>query len=55
MTLEVQFVLLEPADVEFLAGSTALELSGNILLVVAHDSTDVSSIIRVNVKYRFTL
>lgn len=43
MTLEVHLVLLEPADVELLAGGAALELAGEILFVVADDSMgDVS-------------
>ena len=38
MALEVEFVLLEPADVELLAGCATLELSGDVLFVVADDS-----------------
>jgi len=55
VALEVQLVLLEPADVEFLAGCTTLELSGNVLLVVANDSTGVRIIVERKVKYRLTL
>jgi hypothetical protein len=42
MTLEVQLVLLEPADVEFLARGTALELACNVLLVVADNPSEES-------------
>jgi hypothetical protein len=35
---EIQLVLLEPADVEFLAGGAALELAGYVFFVVADDS-----------------
>lgn len=35
---EIQLVLLEPADVEFLAGGAALELAGDVFFVVADDS-----------------
>ena len=38
MTLEVHLVLLEPADVELLSRSSTLELSRNVLFVVANDS-----------------
>lgn len=37
MALQVDLVLLEPADVELLAGGAALELAGEVLLVVADD------------------
>lgn len=37
VALEVELVLLEPADVEFLAGGAALELTRNVLFVVADD------------------
>lgn len=39
MALEVELILLEPANVELLAGGAALELAGNVLFVVANDST----------------
>lgn len=35
---QFEFVLLEPRDVEFLAGGAALELPGDVFLVVADDS-----------------
>lgn len=38
MTLQVQFILLEPADIELLPRCSALELPGNVFLVVADDS-----------------
>ena len=37
MALEVELVLLEPGDVEFLARGAALELAGNVFLVVTDD------------------
>ena len=37
MALEVQFILLEPGDIEFLAGGAALKLAGDIFLVVFDD------------------
>lgn len=41
MALDVQLILLEPTDIEFLARSTALELTSNVLFVVTHDPVDV--------------
>jgi hypothetical protein len=38
VALEFELVLLEPADVELLAGGAALELAGDVFLVVADDS-----------------
>ncbi len=38
MASEVQFVLLEPGDVEFLACRAALQLTGDVFLVVSYDS-----------------
>jgi hypothetical protein len=38
VALELELVLLEPADVELLAGGAALELAGDVFLVVADDS-----------------
>ena len=38
VALELELVLLEPADVEFLAGGAALELPRDVLFVVADDS-----------------
>lgn len=38
MSFEVELVLLEPGDIEFLAGGAAFELAGNVFLVVADDS-----------------
>ena len=37
MTLQVELVLLEPADVELLTGRSTLQLAGNVLLVVPND------------------
>lgn len=37
VALDVQFVLLEPGDIELLTAGTALELADNVFLVVAHD------------------
>lgn len=37
VALQVHLVLLEPADVELLAGGAALELAGDVLFVVADD------------------
>ena len=37
MTLQVELVLLEPADVELLTGRPTLQLTGNVLLVVPND------------------
>lgn len=44
VSLKVELILLEPADIELLPGSAALELTGNILLVIAHDSEQHVSI-----------
>lgn len=38
VTLEVQLVLLEPADVQLLARASTLELSRNVLFVVTNNS-----------------
>ena len=38
---QVEFVLLEPGDVEFLARGAAFELAGDVFLVVSHDSRDL--------------
>jgi hypothetical protein len=35
---QVELVLFEPADVEFLAGGAAFELAGYVFFVVADDS-----------------
>lgn len=40
MTLEVELVLLEPGDVQFLTRGSPLELAGYVLLVVADDPVD---------------
>ncbi len=37
MPFEVEFVFLEPGDIEFLARSTALELAGNVLFIIAYN------------------
>lgn len=39
VAFDVEFVLLEPGDVEFLAGCTALELTVNVFFVVFDDSS----------------
>lgn len=38
VALEVELVLLEPGDIELLARGAALQLSGNVLFVIPHDS-----------------
>jgi hypothetical protein len=38
VTFQLELVLLEPADVELLARGAALELAGDVFLVVADDS-----------------
>jgi hypothetical protein len=38
VALDLELVLLQPGDVQFLAGGAALELTGNILVVVADDT-----------------
>lgn len=40
--LEVQLVLLEPGDVEFLSAGATLELTRDVFVVVAYDSGIVS-------------
>lgn len=37
MAFEIEFVLFEPRDVEFLARGSALELSGDVFLVVSNN------------------
>lgn len=37
MALDVQLVFLEPGDVKLLTAGTALQLTDDIFLVVAHD------------------
>jgi hypothetical protein len=41
MSLDLQLVLLQPRDIEFLAGGTALELTGDILVVVSDNSEQI--------------
>lgn len=41
MALDIQLVLLEPADIELLSRSASLKLSGNVLFVIANDSVKV--------------
>ena len=38
VAFEVEFVLFEPGDVEFLSGGAAFELAGDVFFVVADDS-----------------
>ncbi len=38
VTSEIELVLLEPADVEFLTGCATLELAGDVFFIVADDS-----------------
>lgn len=38
VALQIEFVLLEPGNVEFLAGGAAFELAGDVFLIVAHNS-----------------
>lgn len=38
MALDLELVLLQPGDVQFLARGTALELTGDVLVVVANDT-----------------
>jgi hypothetical protein len=40
VTLDIQFILLEPTDVELLSRGSALELSANVFFVVTDDSAD---------------
>ena len=39
MALEVELVLLEPGDVEFLTGCPSFELPGDVFLVVTDNSS----------------
>lgn len=41
MTLEVKLILLEPGDIQFLSGTSALELPSNIFFVVSDDPITV--------------
>lgn len=47
VALEVELVLLEPGDVELLARSAALQLPGDVLLVVADDPIRLALVFRV--------
>lgn len=38
MALEIEFVFLEPRDIEFLSRCATLELTGNVFFVVSDDS-----------------
>lgn len=40
VALHVQLILFKPANVEFLARGTALELTRNVLLIITHDPID---------------
>lgn len=53
MALEVELILLEPRDVEFLTRRAALELAGNVLLVVADDPGSGVSYVQVCVERGF--
>lgn len=56
MAFDVEFILLEPGDVEFLTGGTALELTSNVLLIVADDpGISVSDMLQSDVGRRLTL
>ena len=44
VTFQIQLVLLEPGDVEFLPGGATLELAGYIFFVVADDSKFASAV-----------
>lgn len=48
VAFDVEFVFLEPGDVEFLAGGAAFELAGDVGFVVADDSgeTTESALVR---------
>ena len=46
MAFEVKLIFLEPRDVEFLAGSAALELTIDILLIVSYDPNRERSTLR---------
>lgn len=37
MAFQINFVFLEPREVQLLAASTALELSDNIFLIIAYN------------------
>lgn len=45
MPLDVHLVLLEPANVELLAGGATLKLSGDVFLIVAHDSVEGGTLV----------
>lgn len=42
VSLDLQFILLQPRDIEFLAGGTALELTGDVLIVVSDNAKKTS-------------
>lgn len=44
VSLDFQLVLLQPRDIEFLAGGTALKLTGDVLVVVSDDAKQISSL-----------
>lgn len=44
VAFEVEFVLFEPGDVEFLPRGAALELAGDIFFVVANDSGEAGGL-----------
>lgn len=55
MSLDFQFVLLQPRHVQLLSGRSTLELSRDITVVVADDSADVvNKYTQLNWKYKRT-
>ena len=47
VTLQIELVLLQPADVEFLPRGAALELSGNVLFVITDDPVSVRLVLLI--------
>ncbi len=45
MAFEVEFVLLEPGDVEFLAGCSSFELPGDVFFVIT-DNPAIKSVLQ---------
>ena len=39
MALEVEFILLEPGDIELLAGGATFELAGDVLFIITDNPT----------------
>jgi len=42
MALDVHLILFEPAEIQLLSARTALELAGDVFLVIADDPTAIS-------------